>query len=322
MSDNNNFDPPLKELEPQKRHKNNEHNKKLNEEAQPNFKKQKNLEKLQKESLNLKEEPVLSDNITAKYTQIKSTTDEIEQLKAQIEEEQIKCDEVDILIEQMHKAIINEKKMHGGANATNENCNQVQKQIQILENRLDKANQKFNETIAYNKSLRQVIENLRKEKVIFDVIYNKMEKELHDKRINMAGIISNANKAYEGRDRAQEELSKRLQDAESERKSYQETFYKLNENVEKGKPMEDSLKSKEVKKKAAIELDSGTKHPEEPLTAKVDQSVWGSKGSIQSITKKIQYYDETISKIQAATSITDIDQFVQSYTQAEEKVFI
>lgn len=38
----------------------------------------------------------------------------------------------------------------------------VQKQVRILENRLDKANQKYNEAIAFNKDLKSNIEGLRK----------------------------------------------------------------------------------------------------------------------------------------------------------------
>ena len=94
----------------------------------------------------------------------------------------------------------------GGINATKENQANIQKQIRILENRLDKANQKFNEAIASNKKLREEIDNLRRERVIFDNIYKKLEKELHDKRKEMANIIELANSAYEDRDRAQEQL--------------------------------------------------------------------------------------------------------------------
>jgi len=71
-----------------------------------------------------------------------------------------------------------------------------------LENRLDKANQKFNEAIALNKSLRQQIDSLRRERVIFDNLYKKLEKELHEKRKKMASIIESANSAYEERDKA------------------------------------------------------------------------------------------------------------------------
>ena len=56
--------------------------------------------------------------------------------------------------------------MNSGA----ENENNLHKQIKILENRLDKANQKFNETTANNKELKGVIDSLRRERVIFDYL--------------------------------------------------------------------------------------------------------------------------------------------------------
>ena len=49
----------------------------------------------------------------------------------------------------------------GGVNAARENQMMVQKQIRILENRLDKALVKFNEALSHNKSLREKIDNLR-----------------------------------------------------------------------------------------------------------------------------------------------------------------
>lgn len=48
---------------------------------------------------------------------------------------------------------------------------------------------------------------MRRERVIFDNIYRKLEKELHNKRKDMANIIEIANSAYEERDRAQEKLA-------------------------------------------------------------------------------------------------------------------
>ncbi len=64
-------------------------------------------------------------------------------------------------------------------NAGQESQHALNKQIKILENRLDKANQKFNEAIAINKNLRQQIDSLRRERVIFDNLYKKLERDLH-----------------------------------------------------------------------------------------------------------------------------------------------
>lgn len=57
-----------------------------------------------------------------------------------------------------------------------------------------------------NTQLRQEIDSLRRERVVFDELYKKMEKELTYKKNKMAQIIETANTAYEQRDRANETL--------------------------------------------------------------------------------------------------------------------
>lgn len=89
----------------------------------------------------------------------------------------------------------------------------IQKQIRILENRLDKALVKFNEALATNKKLRDEIDDLRRERLVFDNIYRKLDKvdtphftgvsigsksdvltqELHEKKKQMANIIELSN---------------------------------------------------------------------------------------------------------------------------------
>ena len=85
--------------------------------------------------------------------------------------------------------------MAGGVNAAKETNANISKEIRILENRLDKALVKFNEALAHNKQLRETIDNLRRERVVFDNIYRKLEKELHEKKKQMANIIELSNQA-------------------------------------------------------------------------------------------------------------------------------
>merc|ERR1719274_504516 len=102
----------------------------------------------------------------------------------------------------------------GGVNAARENTEAISKQIRVLENRLDKSLQKFNEAIAYNKSLREQIDGLRRERVVFDSIYKKLEVELQQKKKEMANIIEQANAAYEARDQAQAQMASLKQQAD------------------------------------------------------------------------------------------------------------
>jgi hypothetical protein len=79
-----------------------------------------------------------------------------------IQEEKETQKNIDIHISNFQKKIIEKKKNCLGINSGAESETNLQKQIKILENRLDKANQKFNETIAVNKELKLLIDSLRK----------------------------------------------------------------------------------------------------------------------------------------------------------------
>ena len=86
----------------------------------------------------------------------------------------------------------------------------------MLESRLEKAIHRFNEAVNANKTLREQIDSLRRERVIFESIYKRLEGELLKKRKDMANIIEIANSAYEERDKAQEKLALLMKRAERE----------------------------------------------------------------------------------------------------------
>ncbi|CAM9775216.1 unnamed protein product, partial [Discosporangium mesarthrocarpum] len=103
----------------------------------------------------------------------------------------------------MKQKILHQRKMMGGVNAAKEN----EHMVRILENRLDKALTKFNEALAHNKTLRQEIDDLRRERVVFDTIYKKLERETVEKKKQMANVIELSNLSYEQRDNFQMEIA-------------------------------------------------------------------------------------------------------------------
>lgn len=127
--------------------------------------------------------------------------------------------QIDEEVKSVQKQIIEKKKMAaagGGAAGKRDQAaaggaagqaQQNAKKIRLLENRLDKANQKFNETIAQNKVMREEIDNYRKEKSIFETLYNKLDKQVQQKRSEMNDIMEIANNTYQERDEIQEKLA-------------------------------------------------------------------------------------------------------------------
>jgi chromosome segregation ATPase len=101
--------------------------------------------------------------------------------------------------EEVHKSMASQRQRMGGVNAALINSQAIDKQIRVLENRLDQALVKYNRALATNKRLRATIDNLRRERLVFDTVYTKFEKELSDQKKAMAEIIESSNSAYEAR---------------------------------------------------------------------------------------------------------------------------
>ena len=103
----------------------------------------------------------------------------------------------------------------------------VARKIKSLENRLDKQLQKFNQAVAQNKNLREQIDALRRERVVFDNIYKKLETELKKKKDDMMKIIERAEKAYMQREQAKKEMNDLKKEAEKEQEEFEKEWNKL-----------------------------------------------------------------------------------------------
>jgi predicted nucleic acid-binding Zn-ribbon protein len=92
-----------------------------------------------------------SDKGTA---QLEKLHDQAEVFIRKIEAEKRQIEELDLNIKELDASVMDQRKKLGGANAVREDSIRTQKQIKILENRLEKSLLKFNEALAFNKQLR------------------------------------------------------------------------------------------------------------------------------------------------------------------------
>jgi coiled-coil domain-containing protein 63/114 len=151
-----------------------------------------------------------------------------------IEYEMKNIEMIEDQINAMKQKCQHQRRAMGGVNASKDNFYMIQKQIRILENRLDKALIKFNEAIAHNKVLRDDIDDLRRERVVFENIYRKMERELQDRKQKMAEIIESSNQSYEQRDTYQMEVAAVEQANRKEQEEFEEQMVELARMLESG----------------------------------------------------------------------------------------
>ncbi len=122
------------------------------------------------------------------------------------------------------------------------------RKIKSLENKLDKQLQKFNQAVAQNKNLREQIDALRRERVVFDNIYKKLETELKKKKDDMMKIIERAERAYMQREAAKKEMNDLKKEAEREQEEFEKEWNKLGKLIEKDKQVKDFIKTQEESK--------------------------------------------------------------------------
>ena len=301
------------------------------EEVQAVVRKQKaQIEKLKRENGQLKSELSLQSRAVALgdsgavSTKITKLQDTIDQITRSIEAEKRRAEEVDQRAKTVREAILAERKDMGGNNAPMEQNQAVSKQIKVLEHRLHRALVKFNEAIAANKELREEIDNLRRERVVFDGIYKKLQLELSEKKKKMAEIIEVANVAYEARDRAQAEISGLKASAEKEQAEFEHEWKELGRKLEEDRKRQDFLARERQRLAAEETRGQMSKDDEQELKKVVTKGHWNlakDKAAIHSGMEKVQTYEEAFAKIQAATGISDIDELVRQFIENEDQNF-
>ena len=224
---------------------------------------------------------------------------------------------------------------------TEESHDAVNRQLAVLENRLDHSLVQFNEVLRANKELRDQIDTLRGEREVFDAIYRQLEGELQEKKKEMAFVIEVSNIAYEERDNNAQVLANLRAFAQDEMQSFSETFRELDELLEEDRKMKEQVKlrlSQLEKKEKSLHDDDG----ERAASAKRRRGLpTGSKGSASGsgvlITTQggsaasadgttdtatlAQQYEEIAAKIRQATDIPDLDEIVRRFISAEEDNF-
>ena len=128
------------------------------------------ISKLERENELLRQELIL-ENRQTKQVISKPNADKIKMLQddgdlytRKIEQEKKRIQKLDEKLSVLHQKILDQKQMMGGVSASRDNNNMIARQVRILENRMDKALIKYNETLGRNRVLRNQIDEIRRER--------------------------------------------------------------------------------------------------------------------------------------------------------------
>ena len=123
--------------------------------------------------------------------------------------------------------LLHSRKMKGGVNVEKEQADAVQRQVEILESRLDQALGQFNDALSYNKELRDRIDVIREERRVFQRVHKRMEDDLKSKKKLMAEHIEKSNRDMDDRDTQVREVARLRAALEEQHQAYSDQLRDL-----------------------------------------------------------------------------------------------
>ncbi|KAL7430737.1 hypothetical protein ACHAXH_004979 [Discostella pseudostelligera] len=246
---------------------------------------------------------------------------ELEKYTSAIEEEKTKAALMEKEITNLREEIWKRRREMGGVNATADNQRQVEKKVQLLEGKLDQALVKFNKCVSRNKLLREEIDGLRAERVTFEKVHKKVEKDLAEKKKQMALIIEQSNQAYEQRDRALLEIAAIERLNRKEEDSYQQQVADLNEELE---AVNGQLLNSTKRGQTALVIDPKEEEKraaQRRVAARASEIARAEEEYAQQRREKLQTYEDAFREISVATGISDVDELVKVFIENEEHNF-
>lgn len=248
MADNNDYKVPDSILRQQRQQKADQA-KYQKQSAEQLGKQNKLISEISKANSTLREELTKADSTTfnaSEADKLSRLQTEVDQLEMSIEYERMRKADIQSKHAMCRVDLLQTRKGMGGVTIASDNAAAVEKQITVLENRLDQALVKFNEALSTNKNLRAQIDSLREERQVFQRIYKKLEQELYQRKKEMADKIEQANVDYEERDQLKQQLEKEKLKADDSRRECQEGFLQMDKVLEELKATAQEQKRQQI----------------------------------------------------------------------------
>mmetsp|Transcript_9222 Transcript_9222/g.19727 ORF Transcript_9222/g.19727 Transcript_9222/m.19727 type:complete len:546 (+) Transcript_9222:205-1842(+) len=286
------------------------------------------IDKLRSQNEQLKHELLLENKFSVRpgdpFSQalINRLQDEGDMLARKIVLEMRKTKMLDQQLGEINNTLGTTRSLMGGINSAKELSQTVQKKMKLLENRLEKAYVKYNQSITHNKQLREQINNMRRERLMFESINSNLERELQKLKKDMAETILLANAAFEAKEKAIVEMNTLKVQADKEQQGFEEEWKHLTAIIEEDKRERERARAQELamrERETQELLKMGT------LGADKKKKTFGkgttyNKALAQNVAaEKVQMYGQAFEKIQQATGIEDIDQLVHTFITAEDQ---
>lgn len=229
-------------------------------------------------------------------------------LMSKIQEEKERISNLDNDIFSMERKSNKQRKNMGGVHMSQARKVMIQKQTRVLENRLDQANIRFNDSLARNRQLRDQIDHTITERQVFEGLYKKLEKQMNENKQEIAEIIESSTASYDARDDAQAKMMALKEKSDKDLAQYNMELKELMRIIDHDRKLKEFMGIKSEDRSDANEgmLPSKKSHEKDKLSDKEDA---------------IESYEAAFEKIKKTTEIDDIDLLVDIFIEVEDKNF-
>ncbi|MCJ8744661.1 hypothetical protein PDJAM_G00121100 [Pangasius djambal] len=183
----------------------------------------------------------------------------------------------------------------------------IQKASRTLENKLDRALIRFNELLAKNSQLRGELESLRMERVRFQQLHRKLDKELQEIRREIGDVVGMSTAAYDARVEAQTKITMMKEKAVKDLAQYSTEMKELERLIAHEQRLKDFMTTKCSERTG---LDDALSHTHEMK----EQRRTDSEVAVETL-------EEVFHRIQKVTGEDDLDLLVTKFIQAEDRNF-
>jgi hypothetical protein len=242
--------------------------------------------------------------------------DQLDMYLGKVEIEKRAVEGLEAAIAASQAALVSESKVLGGVNAAAAAEKQLDRQVKVLDNRLEKALVRFNEALASNKEMRGTIDTLRAERTVFETVYRKLERELAERKKGMAGLIEAANQAYAGRDLALMEAAKLQREANAERLLFDARLAAMDSEA-------DAATAAAVAADDAIR-GSLTMEEEEALKAALSghqAELTALVAQARTHASRVEFFELAFNRMREESGIDDVEELVSVFSRNEDANF-
>ncbi|XP_069803742.1 outer dynein arm-docking complex subunit 1 isoform X1 [Dendropsophus ebraccatus] len=235
-----------------------------------------------------------------------------DELHEQLISEKQTIADLDQEIKSWEKKISDQRKQVRGSSGSAKQNTQTQKNVKVMENRLDRALTKFNLQLAKNSKMREEIDILRIERSRFDQLYKRLEKELLQTRKEIGSVIDESSAAYDARDEAQTKMLQMRERAEKDLNQHTAEIKELQRVIDHDRRLKEFMGTKTQERSISEEvLDARRRREKEEQERKKRDPTEDT----------METYEQAFQQIQSVTGEDNLDILVNRFIEVEDRNF-